>query len=531
LLSRVSAADVEGRFSIRANRRDRGNVRRMAAENTETIVTRLRTAERDAPGFRVPPRNVEAEQALLGAILVNNRAYERVAEFLRPEHFSDRLHGRVYEACARLIERGQIADGTTLKHVIEGDPELGGTGGAEYVARLARAAVTVINAGDYGRIVYDLHLRRRLIDLGEDVVNDAYEMRTEAAATDQIAAAEQKLYDLATEGDFEGGFRPFRDAIASAIDMAQSAFQREGRLTGVATGLGQLDILLGGLHASDLIVLAGRPSMGKTALATNMAFHAAKSYREEVDEAGRRHCRDGAVVGFFSLEMSAEQLATRILGEEAQVPPEKIRKGEVTHEHFERVVRASQLLQRAPFFIDDTPALTISALRTRARRLKRQHGLGLIVVDYLQLLRSGVDYREQNRVLEISEITRGLKTLAKELNVPVLALSQLSRAVEQRDDKRPLLSDLRESGAIEQDADVVMFIYREEYYLERHQPREGTPEHDEWAAAMDKVHNLAEVIVAKQRHGPTGRALLKFEGTFTKFANLDENDRSRDIPF
>jgi replicative DNA helicase len=313
--------------------------------------------------------------------------------------------------------------------------------------------------------------------------------------------------------------------------MAQSAFQREGRLTGVATGLGQLDVLLGGLHSADLIVLAGRPSMGKTALATNMAFHAAKSYREEVDEAGRRHSRDGAVVGFFSLEMSAEQLATRILGEEAQVPPEKIRKGEVTHEHFERVVRASQLLQRAPFFIDDTPALTISALRTRARRLKRQHGLGLIVVDYLQLLRSGVDYREQNRVLEISEITRGLKTLAKELNVPVLALSQLSRAVEQREDKRPQLSDLRESGAIEQDADVVMFIYREEYYLERHQPREGTPEHDEWAASMDKVHNLAEVIVAKQRHGPTGRAVLKFEGTFTKFGNLDEDDRSRDIPF
>jgi replicative DNA helicase len=312
--------------------------------------------------------------------------------------------------------------------------------------------------------------------------------------------------------------------------MAQSAFQREGKLAGVATGFKKLDLLLGGLHSSDLLVLAARPSMGKTALATNIAFNAAKAYREIVDEAGNRHVGDGAVVGFFSLEMSAEQLATRILSEEAQVPSEKIRKGELTHEDFERVVRASQELQRAPFFIDDTPALTISALRTRARRLKRQHNLGLIVIDYLQLVDGGSGRREQNRVMEISEITRGLKTLAKELNVPVLALSQLSRAVEQREDKHPQLADLRESGSIEQDADVVMFIFREEYYLERSQPREGTPEHDEWVAKMDLVHNMAEVIVAKQRHGPTNKVALTFEGKFTKFGNLDD-DRARDVPF
>jgi replicative DNA helicase len=317
--------------------------------------------------------------------------------------------------------------------------------------------------------------------------------------------------------------------MALAVDKAQSAFQREGRLVGVATGFRKLDNLLGGLHPSDLIVLAGRPSMGKTALATNIAFHAAKTYHEVLDEAGNRHPADGAVVAFFSLEMSAEQLATRILAEESHIQSEKIRKGEISHDDFTRLVQASQELQRAPFYIDDTPALNISALRTRARRLQRQHGLGLIVVDYLQLVAAGGG-REQNRVMEISEITRGLKTLAKELNVPVLALSQLSRAVEQREDKRPQLSDLRESGAIEQDADVVMFIYREEYYLERGQPREGTPEHDEWVAKMEQVHNLAEVIVAKQRHGPTNKVALGFEGAFTKFSDI-EDDRARDVPF
>ena len=371
------------------------------ATNDETIVARLRPAERDAetaPAFRVPPRNTEAEQALLGAVLVNNRAYERVSEFLRAEHFADPLHGRIFESCARLIERGQIADGTTLKHVFDTDPEFAEVGGADYIARLARAAVTVINAGDYGRIVYDLHLRRRLIDLGEDVVNDAFDTTLPESAGEQIQSAEQKLYELATAGDFEGGFQPFHDAIASAIDMAQSAFQREGRLSGIATGFGKLDLLLGGLHTSDLLVLAGRPSMGKTALATNIAFHAAKSRLANAE--------DGAVVGFFSLEMSAEQLATRILAEESQIPSEKIRKGELAHDQFERLVMASQNLQRAPFYIDDTPALTISQLRTRARRLKRQHGLGLIVVDYLQLVAGGGG-REQNRVMEISEITRG----------------------------------------------------------------------------------------------------------------------------
>ncbi len=481
--------------------------------------------------FRQPPHNLEAEQALLGAILVNNLAYNRVSDFLRPEHFADPLHGRIYDALARLIERNQVASPVTIKPYFETDEGLMQAGGFVYLARLATQSAGIINAADYGRLVHDLHLRRELIDIGEQTVNNAYEAEVDRTANDQIEIAEKRLFDLAQTGQIEGGFVPFQRSITEAITMAEAAFKREGKLTGVSTGLYPLDRLLGGLHKSDLVILAGRPGMGKSGLATNIAFHVAKSYREEISEHGEREVVDGGNVGFFSLEMSAEQLATRILAEQADVPSDKIRRGELNAEDFHKVVETSAQLERVPLFIDDTPALTIAALRTRARRLMRQHGLQLIVVDYLQLLQPSGNSRQENRVQEISEITRGLKTLAKELNVPVVALSQLSRAVEQREDKRPQLADLRESGSIEQDADMVLFIYREEYYHKQRPPQQRDDEPmdkfhdrmDKWMQHGEEIYGQAEVIVAKQRHGPTGTVRLKFDGPTTRFSNPDDD--------
>lgn len=503
----------------------------MVEQVRSTNVTPLREGT-DTP-FRTPPHNIEAEQALLGAILVNNQAYHRVAEFLRGEHFAEGVHGRIFEAIGKLIERGQIANPVTLKNLFDQDGALQEIGGAQYLARLAASVVTIINAGDYGHTIHDLYLRRQLINLGEDVVNEAFAHDLERDARIQIELAEKRLFDLATTGQYEGGFRPFDEALADAIMMADAAFKRSGRTTGVATGFTDLDKLLGGLHPSDLVILAGRPSMGKTALATNIAFYAAKHYRELRTADGRKKAEDGAVVGFFSLEMSSEQLATRILSEESTVPSDKIRRGDVSNEDFDKFVQASQQLANVPLYIDDTPALSIAALRTRARRLQRQRGLDLVIIDYLQLLRgSGEGTAGENRVQEISEITRGLKALAKELEVPVLALSQLSRAVEQREDKRPQLSDLRESGSIEQDADVVMFVYREEYYLSRSEPTQRPEEsiekfgdrHDRWKERCDQVYGLADVMIAKQRHGPIGKATLRFDGQTTRFENYIGSD-------
>jgi replicative DNA helicase len=489
-------------------------------------VTRLPGAEDIR--LREPPHNFEAEQALLGAILVNNAAYQRVAEFLRPEHFADPLHGKLFDSLSRLIERGQVVSAVTLKTYVEQDEDMKAVGGAAYLARLAAASVHVIDAGAFGRAVHDLYLRRQLIDVGEGMVNGAFGSDVDEMALQQIELAEKKLYDLASSGQIEGGFKPFRAALTEATVAAEAAYHRVGQLTGVATGLLSLDRLLGGLHRSDLIILAGRPSMGKSSLATNIGFNAARAYREEHGEDGRPKVADGAVVGFFSLEMSAEQLATRMISEQAEIPSEKIRKGELISSDFDRVLSVSHELEHLNFFIDDTPALSIAALRTRARRLKRTHGLGLLIIDYLQLLAPSGKTRQENRVQEVSEITRGLKTLAKELDVPVLALSQLSRAVEQREDKRPQLADLRESGSIEQDADVVMFIYRDEYYLMREEPKRRdneTMEHfnqryDDWRKRGDESSGKAEVIVAKQRHGPVGIVHLAFEGQYTKFDNL-----------
>ncbi|MBT5429863.1 MAG: replicative DNA helicase [Rhodospirillaceae bacterium] len=477
--------------------------------------------------FRSPPHNFEAEKALLGAILANNNAYDRVSGYLKAEHFADGVNGKIFEAASNLIERGQIADPITLHNFFENDGLVAEIGGTQYLAEIANSLINVINSAEYGRSIYDLYLKRQLIDLGENIVNRAYSVDINEQATQQIEQTEQQLYELATTGEIEGGFQDFKSSVVSAIGMAEIAHKRDGNLSGVSSGLRDLDGIMGGLHPSDLIILAARPSMGKTALATNIAFNAAYDYKFEIEPNGNKKTTDGAVVGFFSLEMSAEQLASRILSEQAQIASDKMRRGTLSNDEFDKLVLASQELHKLPIFIDDTPALSVSALRTRARRLKRNEGLGLIIVDYLQLMESS--QKTDNRVQEISEITRGLKTLAKELNVPVLALSQLSRAVEQREDKRPQLSDLRESGTIEQDADVVSFIFRQAYYDERGEPTQRAEEsvdkfasrYTEWQERSEQNRFIAEIIIGKQRHGPTGTTKLHFNGMYTRFGDLD----------
>ncbi|HTH96538.1 MAG TPA: replicative DNA helicase [Stellaceae bacterium] len=489
------------------------------------------------PSYRVPPHNIEAEQALLGALLVNNAIYGRVSEFLLPHHFADPLHARIFEAIAKVVERNQVASPITLKSYFESQgtlDEIGGAGssGAAYLAKLAASVITVINAHDYGRAIYDNYLRRQLIDIGGEVVNSAFEYDIDMPAKNQIEVAEKKLFDLATSGTADGGFQPFVQALKNATEMAEQAYKRDGKTSGVSTGFRDIDEKLGGLHPSDLLILAGRPSMGKTAFATNMAFNIAKAYRQGHSQSGEMVAEDGGIVGFFSLEMSAEQLALRVLSEESGVSGDKIRRGDVRREEFEAFVQASMTLQSVPLFIDDTPALTIAGVRTRARRLKRQRGLHCIIVDYLQLLQGTPGKGEVNRVQEISEITRGLKALAKELDVPVIALSQLSRAVEQREDKRPQLADLRESGSIEQDADVVMFVFREEYYLGRAEPMRRPEENEErfnqryqdWHDRLENAHGKGEIIIAKQRHGPIGSVTLAFDGPTTRFSDYIGGD-------
>jgi replicative DNA helicase len=470
--------------------------------------------------FRQPPYNLEAEQALLGAILINNEAMDRVSGFLEPEHFYDPLHQRIFEVLGKLIQAGKQATPITLRTFFESaEPIEPGLSVPQYLGRLAVNATTIINAAEYGRTIYDLATRRALIVIGEDMVNTAYDSPVDQPPEKQIEEVENRLYGLAESGKYGQGFLTFASALTQAIDMANNAYQRDGHLSGLATGLTDLDNKMGGLQPSDLIIIAGRPSMGKTALATNIAHHIARNFRTERQDDGTEKIVDGGVVGFFSLEMSAEQLATRILSEQSAIPSEKIRRGMILEDEFRRLVQASQNLANCPLFIDQTGGITIAQLAARARRLKRQRGLGLLVVDYLQLLAGGKRAGE-GRVQEVSEITTGLKALAKELNVPIIALSQLSRAVEAREDKRPQLSDLRESGSIEQDADVVMFVFREEYYVERRKPAEGTAEFSAWLADMERAHGKADVIIGKQRHGPVGTVTLSFEANFTRFGNL-----------
>jgi replicative DNA helicase len=482
-------------------------------------------AEEASPPFRSAPHNIEAEQALLGAILVNNEAFYRVSDFLNPEHFFEPIHQKIYQLSRDLVRAGKIATPVTLKTFLDGNVDIGGMTVSQYLARLAAEATTIINAEDYGRTIYDLAIRRALIIVGEDLVNVAFDAPVDNSPAAQIEEAERRLYELAETGRYDGGFQLFSQSLTTAIDMAAHAFQRDGKLSGMATGLNDLDRMMGGLQPSDLIILAGRPGMGKSALATNIGYNVAKAWQGDVRPDGHTVTSNGGIVGFFSLEMSAEQLATRIIAEQTGIPSNQIRRGGISEGDFERLKDCSIELQNLKFFVDETGGLSVAQLAARARRLKRQRGLDLLVVDYLQLLQGSTRRSQDNRVQEITEITTKLKALAKELNVPILALSQLSRQVESRDDKRPQLSDLRESGSIEQDADVVLFVFREEYYHQMRKPLETNREKfAEWLAEGEKVHGKAEVIIGKQRHGPTGTVELQFEGAVTRFSSLARDD-------
>lgn len=474
-------------------------------------------AEAASENYRQAPSNVDAEQALLGAVLVNNDQLGHIGDDLHPEHFFEPAHTRIFEAILKCHDRGLTATPVSLKHYFDQDEGLSAVGGGSYLVKLAASAVHVINIRDYANVIYDLALKRELIQISEEAVNTAYAQDIDLDANTQIEHVEQKLFNLAADGTGERGFQPIRASLTAAVERTENAFKNAGRIVGVDTGLTDLNALLGGLQNSDLLILAARPSMGKTALATNIAYSACKSFALQAEAAGTAP----KSVGFFSLEMSAEQLATRMLASACGFPSHKMLHGHIHQDEFHVLVRESTKMGQLPFHIDDTPALSIAALRNRARRLKRTKNLGLVVVDYLQLVRPSTSRTQDNRVTEVSEITQGLKAIAKELNVPVLALSQLSRAVEQREDKRPLLSDLRESGSIEQDADVVMFIFREEYYISRSMPgMEEEQKFAKWQEAMSRVHNVAEIIVAKHRNGPIGTVRSFFDGNITQFKDL-----------
>ncbi len=488
-----------------------------------TIIPGLTPATGGAAGGagEIPalPHNIEAEQALLGALLVNNDVYDRVANLINETHFFDPVHGRIFEIAAQRIQKNALASPVTLKAFLEDDPGLAELGGPAYLARLAGAAISVFAARDYAQMIYDLAIRRELISIGQEISGKAAKVDIQSEPKEQIVEAEQRLYKLGEEGSSDTGFQSFLKAVTDAVQIANAAYMRDGGMAGISTGLIDMDKKLGGLHKSDLLILAGRPSMGKTSLATNIAYNIAKAYKKGQLPDGTEGAVEGGVVGFYSLEMSAEQLAARILSEAAEVPSEQIRRGDMTETEFRRFVEAAKSLEACPLYIDDTPALPISQLAARARRLKRTHGLDVLIVDYLQLVRPAS--AKDNRVNEVSEITQGLKAIAKELDIPVVALSQLSRQVENRDDKRPQLSDLRESGSIEQDADVVMFVFREEYYKEREKPGDHDVEAMmKWQEEMERLHGRAEVLIGKQRHGPIGSIELSFEGKFTRFGNL-----------
>jgi replicative DNA helicase len=493
---------------------------------TDSNVLKL-APDAGTPAYRSAPHNIEAEQSLLGAILVNNDAFYRVSDFLEAKHFFEPIHQTIFETAGSLIRMGKVATPVTLKTFLPADTDIGGMTVGQYLARLAAEATTIINAQDYGRTVYDMSLRRDLIRIGEDMVNVAFDAPVDFTPRTQIEDAERQLYELAESGRYDGGFQRFSQALTTAVDMAAKAFQRDGSLSGIATGLRDLDTKMGGLQASDLIIVAGRPGMGKTALATNIAYNIAKAHRAEVQPDGTMKSVNGGIVGFFSCEMSAEQLATRILAEQTSIASSMIRRGGISEADFEKIRDYSIELQSLPLYVDETGGLSISQLTARARRLKRQKGLDMIVIDYIQLLQ-GSGKKSDNRVQEVTEITTSLKALAKELNVPIIALSQLSRQVENRDDKRPQLADLRESGSIEQDADVVIFVYREEYYLANKEPRIGTPEYEKWQLDMSLVHGKAEIIIGKQRHGPTGTVEVQFEGQFTRFSDLAQDGHMPD---
>ena len=462
------------------------------------------------------PSNLEAEQALLGSILVNNDIIDEISTFVKSHIFYDPAHVKIYEVIQSLNNKGMIANPITLKNFFEKDNMLNEVGGTEYLVKLTRFSGSVKQAIDYAKIIHEMYLRRELVQISDQLSTDTLNANAQEQNAEKIIeGTEKSLYDLAEKGSFSQSFLKFNEALDQTIQMATLAMKSDHGIVGVPTGLKDLDEKLGGLHKSDLVILAGRPGMGKTALATNIAYHAAQNLTSRQEDSS---------IAFFSLEMSSEQLSTRILSEQARIKSDDIRRGKVTESEINRYIETSRNIYNLPLYIDETPAITISTLSNRARRIKRLHGLSLVVIDYIQLMRApNSNNRSDNRVQEVSEITQGLKALAKELKVPVLALSQLSRAVESRDDKKPQLSDLRESGSIEQDADVVMFVYREAYYLENKQPKLGSIEHAEWQSKMNDVNGLADIILGKQRHGPTGTIKVEFEGIYTKFKDLNRN--------
>ena len=453
------------------------------------------------------PKNIEAEQTILGSILANNEIFDEITDQLDENYFFDPIHQKIYKIISNLISKGLLANPVTIKNFFNSKEELIEIGGIDYLIKLTKVSTTKNQIKYYSQLLSDLYIRRQLINISEETLEESKNKDLEISGTNILENTERKLFEIAERGEFQRSFVTFKDALKETIDMATAAYKNDQGIVGVPSGLTDLDDRLGGLHKQDLIIIAGRPSMGKTALATNIAFNASLNIKKNNLKTS---------VAFFSLEMSSEQLSTRILAEQSRIKSNDIRRGKINQEDFERFIEASKNLEMLPLHIDDTPAITISALSNRARRLKRKEGLDLIVIDYIQLMKSS-GFRNESRVLEIAEITQGLKALAKELDVPVLALSQLSRQVEQREDKKPQLSDLRESGSIEQDADVVMFVFREQYYLEKQEPKPGTAEHVEWQEKMSQIHNQAEIIIGKQRHGPTGVIKLEFESAFTKF--------------
>jgi replicative DNA helicase len=461
--------------------------------------------------FKELPNNIEAEQSVIGSILVTNEIFDEISTIISSTNFYDPMHQKIYNAMESLIYKGMLANPITLKNYFEDEKD--DLDVPEYLVKITKFSTSVRQAIEYSKIIYDMFVRRELIKISEQTIDSAKINDLDTNGQNIIENSERLLFDLAEKGSFNSSLVKFDDAMKQTIEMASAAYKNEGGIVGVPTGLRDLDDKLGGLHQSDLIIIAGRPSMGKTSLATNIAFNAAK----HIQDSGKK-----SSIAFFSLEMSSEQLSTRILSEQARIGSNDIRRGRISDEQFDQFLETSKNIAELPLFIDETPAISIAAMSNRARRIKRLHGLDMIVVDYIQLMR-GTTYNKDGRVQEISQITQGLKAIAKELGVPVVALSQLSRQVEQRDDHKPQLADLRESGSIEQDADVVMFVYREGYYLQRKEPREATVEHAEWQAKMNEVAHLAEIIIGKQRHGPIGKVTLEFEERFTKFKDTQIN--------